>query len=172
VLLGMKKFAIPLLLLATVALGACGGTEEKSATPAPSKSADQINQLRAYAKCMRENGVDMPDPDGDGVLRAPAVKAGSPIDKKMETASEKCLPLLPADVGGAPQKMTPEDLAKARALAKCMRENGVPEYPDPDPETGAFALPEKQLDVTKLQAAGKKCGGESASFTAPLVRGK
>ncbi|MFG1605121.1 hypothetical protein [Actinoplanes sp. NPDC049265] len=167
----MKKLAIPLLLL-VVALGGCGGTDDTSAAPAPSKSADKITQLRAYAKCMRENGVDMPDPDGDGVLRAPAMKAGAPVDKKMEAASEKCLPLLPADVGGAPQKMTPEDLAKARAQAKCMRENGVPDYPDPDPETGAIALPEKQMDVSKLQSAGKKCGGDSASFTAPLVRGK
>jgi hypothetical protein len=171
VLAGMKKFAIPLLLV-TIALGGCSGTDTKNAAPAPSRSADHVTQLRAYAKCMRENGVDMPDPNGDGVLTAPAVKAGGPVDKKLEAASEKCRPLLPADVGGEPGKMSPEELARMRTLSKCMRDNGVPDYPDPDPETGAIALPEKYQDGSKLQAAGKKCAGESGAFTVPLVRGK
>lgn len=153
----MKRLLLPILLV-TVALGGCAKTDD-AAAPAPSASVDEKGQLRAYAKCMRQNGVDMPDPNGDGVLGAPAVKIGSPEAEKMEAASEKCRTLLPAGAGGEPPKMSPEDIEKARAQSKCMRENGLPDYPDPDPETGAIALSETKIDFEAMKKASEKCKG-------------
>jgi len=147
----MKK----LVLLLILALTACSAPDD-AAAPAPSAT---NGDLRAYAKCMRENGVDMPDPNGDGVLGAPAMKVGSPEAKKMEAASEKCRTLLPAGAGGEPPKMSPEDIEKARAQSKCMRENGLPDYPDPDPETGAVALSESSVNVEAMSKAAEKCQG-------------
>ncbi|MCO8273987.1 hypothetical protein M1L60_25640 [Actinoplanes sp. TRM 88003] len=154
----MRRILVPLTLL-TLALTGCSQAGN-GAAPSPSAStADEKSQLRAYAKCMRANGVDMPDPNGNGVLGAPAMKAGSPELKTMEKADEKCRDLIPAGAAGEPQKVSAEDLEKARALSKCMRENGLPDFPDPDPETGAVALSEKTVDVKKMAAAGEKCGG-------------
>jgi hypothetical protein len=161
----MKRFVVPLLIV-TFALAGCSGTG-KSAAPAPSASADEVTQMRAYAKCMRANGVDMPDPSGNGVVGLPAMKAGSPEIKKVEAATEKCRDLLPAGAGGEPQKPSPEDLEKARALAKCFRENGMPDFPDPDPETGAVPIdPSTTLDRDKMVAATKKCGGAMPAIQA------
>ena len=72
---------------------------------APKPSAEEIEQMRKYAKCMRDNGVDMPDPDDDGrvTIRSsagPGDGAGSAgIDPRSETfkkADEKCRSLRPS----------------------------------------------------------------------------
>jgi hypothetical protein len=151
----MKRLLLPILLV-TVALGGCSQTDD-AAAPAPSASTDERDQLRAYAKCMRANGVDMPDPNGDGVIGLPAQKVGSPESKIMEAANEKCRTLMPA--GGEPPKMSPEDIEKVRAQSKCMRENGVPSYPDPDPQTGAVALSEDDVKAEAMTKAVEKCQG-------------
>ncbi|MBM2620734.1 hypothetical protein JIG36_35065 [Actinoplanes sp. LDG1-06] len=152
----MRKLLVPLMLLA-LPLAACSPSE-RSAAPNPSASAtDQNAQLRAYAKCMRANGVDMPDPNADGVLSMPGIKADSPEMKNVEAAAEKCRDLAPAM--DEPRKISAEDLAKARELSKCMRENGLPDFPDPDPETGAVSLSGTTVDMKKMEAAGDKCGG-------------
>ncbi|MEV6630290.1 hypothetical protein AB0M54_06015 [Actinoplanes sp. NPDC051470] len=154
----MKRFVVPLLLV-TFALGGCSGTEDRAA-PAPSASADQVTQMRAYAKCMRANGVDMPDPTGEGMPGLPAMKVGSPEMKTIEAASEKCRDLLPVGAAGDPPKPSAEELEKSRAQAKCFRENGLPNFPDPDPETGAVPMdPSVPLSRDKMLAATKKCGG-------------
>jgi len=158
----MKKFVVPLMLL-SLALGGCSRQE----SPEPqAKKDDQLEKVRAYTKCMRENGVDMqdPEPGSAGMPGIPAIgggtgPAGEAQAKKIDAAVEKCASLLPADVGEG-RKITPEDLAKARELSKCMRENGLPDFPDPDPETGAVKLdPDAGLDQGKMAKAGEKCGG-------------
>nr|WP_221375412.1 hypothetical protein [Actinoplanes polyasparticus] len=162
----MRRILVPLTVL-SLALAGCS-LPGRDAAPVPSASpADEKSQLRAYAKCMRANGVDMPDPNGDGALGVPAMKAGSPELKKMDAAIEKCRDLIPGGAGGEPQKVSAEDLERARALSKCMRENGMPDFPDPDPETGAVALSEETVDVKKMAAAGEKCGG-----VVPLTRAR
>jgi hypothetical protein len=77
---------------------------------------------------MREQGVPMSDPrqDSSGVYR-PRVEPG--FDKnKADAAEEVCQALRP------PQETGPLMDAKkevARQLARCMREHGVENYPDP-----------------------------------------
>jgi hypothetical protein len=45
-------------------------------------------------------------------------------------------------------------------FARCMRENGVPDYPDPDPNAGVRIFgPDSKLDPNdpKIQAAVESC---------------
>ncbi|RSM46149.1 hypothetical protein DMB66_50170 [Actinoplanes sp. ATCC 53533] len=86
----------------------------------------------------------------------------------MTAASRKCREFLPN--GGEPAKMSAEDIAKRRDFAKCVRENGLPDFPDPDPETGDFSVGKDKTGVIdELQAVAPKCQqfGEGAM---PAIR--
>ncbi|AGZ41744.1 hypothetical protein [Actinoplanes friuliensis] len=159
--------AVPMMLVPV--LGGCGAAEDRprvasagrdGSAPASAPPADDTQKAREFVKCMRAAGIELPDPRSDGMIAVPAQAAGSegsPGAKKMDAAMEKCRDLLPA--GGEPPKLSAEDLTKARDLSRCMRENGVPEFPDPDPETGAFAMTEDLGDNSKLGKATEKCRG-------------
>lgn len=112
-----------------------------------------MDALRKYAKCMRDNGVEMSDPQqqGDGAIVLPQVE-GTGDSAKEQKAQEACKDLLPN--GGEPAKPNPEELDEQREFAKCMREHGV-DMPDPDPNGGA--QPGLPMDE-KTEAAAKACG--------------
>jgi len=155
---------------AMVALTACGSTGggddnvasiNKGGDGKPSGSADPAagksdeDRMREFAKCMRDHGVDMPDPEPNG---GPAVRA-MPADGdggKMEKASEACKELLPN--GGKPKPLSAEDLDKQRKLAKCMRDHGI-NMPDPDPSgEGGMTIGGPDDDPGKMEKASKDCG--------------
>lgn len=138
--------AIPLAL--AVGLSGCGGKDDGSqgiatagkgaaATPSASASsepADLQERRLQFARCMRENGVEIPDPgpDNEGGLR---FRFGQGIDPKaVEGAMEKCRHHLPN--GGERPRLSAEDQEKLREFAKCMRDNGVTEFPDPGADGG------------------------------------
>lgn len=86
----------------------------------------------AFSRCMRANGVpNFPDPVGNGELFDPAgIDRSSPAFK---TAQAKCGKLLQ---GGPPLPGTTthpsaHTLAKLLGIARCMRDHGVPQFPDP-----------------------------------------
>lgn len=133
--------------------GATGGAPGAS----PSASKDNYTAMLEFTECMRGEGIEMPDPEpGAGVqLR---FQGGDP--KKTEAAMAKCRHLMPN--GGEMAKADPERIEKARQYSKCMRDNGVPAFPDPDPETGGIMMragPDSGLnpDDPKFQAAQKTC---------------
>ncbi|BCJ49542.1 hypothetical protein Asp14428_10170 [Actinoplanes sp. NBRC 14428] len=170
------RFVPPLLVL--LALGGCGGGADE--TPVASAGgghassaakADEAGQRREFAGCMRAEGVDVPDPNADGMIAIPAQRAGAadtPESRKMQAAMEKCRTLLPN--GGEPPKMTPEDIAKLRDLAKCMRENGVPDFPDPDPATGGLTFTEGSGDHEAMRKATEKCKGVGPDSISGVTR--
>ncbi|HEU4349421.1 MAG TPA: hypothetical protein VFR35_16720 [Actinoplanes sp.] len=144
---------LPALLLA---LAGCAAAEDArdgvatagGATPAPSASSTSAgagdageNGLR-FAQCMREQGMTwFEDPvPGERGIRV-AVPKGQDKEK-VDAAMEACRKFLPN--GGEPPKLDAEALEQARQMAKCMRENGVPGFPDPG------ANGEIQLDAGKL----------------------
>jgi hypothetical protein len=118
--------------------GGAGGGAQPSATATPG---DQGEALRKFAQCMRDNGVDMPDPEvqpGGGVLMRRGQGTNiNPNDPKFQAAMEKCRPLLPN--GGVPPTLSPEELEQQRKFAHCMREHGI-DFPDPDPATGRVRI--------------------------------
>jgi hypothetical protein len=114
------------------------------------------DKMREFAKCMREHGVDMPDPDDSGHVQGRAASADGADGDKMRKADEACKSLLPN--GGKPKPLSPEDLDKARATAKCMREHGV-DMPDPDPNSPGMSISlGSDGDKDKLDKAMKECG--------------
>jgi hypothetical protein len=86
----------------------------------------------AFSKCMRSNGVSsFPDPKPGGGYAFPV--NSSPTFK---SAQAKCQKLLPN--GGAPPAFSEQALMQLQRIAPCMRQHGVPDFPDPKraPEGG------------------------------------
>ncbi|MBE1486385.1 hypothetical protein [Plantactinospora soyae] len=137
-----------------------GGPEAGPTVSASAAALSNEDRQREFAKCMRENGVDMPDPEpGQGGVRIQR-KPGDDREK-MEAAMEKCRSLLPN--GGEGMKLDAEQIEQLRLMAKCMRENGVPDFPDP----GADGTIEFKggagfdRDNPTFQAAMQKCRGDA-----------
>ncbi|MEU0884970.1 hypothetical protein ABZ345_40795 [Lentzea sp. NPDC005914] len=150
----MKK-SIALLFALLLALTACGGK------PADSEAKkDDKGDMVKFAQCMRDNGVEMPDPkdDGQGHVAIEAVPGGEAPDmEKMNAAHEACKKFLPN--GGEFKPPSPEEQDKMRQQAKCMRDKGY-NWPDPKFEGGGMAetleLPDMEDDKVKQDM--KDCG--------------
>lgn len=143
--------------------GAKGGKGDSTATTLSQEEAEA--KLLDWAQCMRGQGIDMPDPQVDDkgrvMIGAGAVdredddsSGQAPPDRDaFEKAREECGD--PPAVGSEP---TEEDLAEmkegALKFAKCMRENGVEDFPDPDfSDMGPGRGPGVQTDERKHDAA-------------------
>jgi hypothetical protein len=124
------------LLLSLAATGcgktpAGGGVASAGGTPTVSSSAaaagDEDAPLK-FSKCMREQGMTwFPDPQPGGRLQ---IKVPEGTDKaKVDAAMEACKEFAPD--GGERGPVDPEVLEQGRKLAQCMRDNGVPNFPDP-----------------------------------------
>ena len=118
-------------------------------------------KMREFTKCMREHGVDMPDPktgpDGGTMIEV----HGEPGDEdKVKAADEACKHLLPN--GGQPPKLDAAQLDKMREQAKCLREHGV-NVPDPDPNNPGFTI-QGSGDQDKDKAAFEACMGKDGGF--------
>jgi hypothetical protein len=136
-----------------LAAGCSGGG--RSAGPSASPSANIHASALEYAKCLRANGYpDFPDPiqDEQGGWTFPESAPNVKPDP------EVCLPLgrnLKDLIRADQEKVTAAQMAQRREFAKCMRENGLPNFPDPDAE-GQFTWPDGQApakdDQSMLQA--------------------
>jgi hypothetical protein len=113
------------VLLVGALMTACGAEAE---TPAPKAEQSFEDYQLAFAKCMRENGIDMPDPSGDGSVSIPAVKDMTAFTEASEACQEKLGP--PPAAEGGPTKSEEERLAEMVKVAECFREHGI-EVPDP-----------------------------------------
>ncbi|MDF2982123.1 MAG: hypothetical protein K0Q69_1895, partial [Devosia sp.] len=108
----------------------------------------------AYAQCMRDNGyAEFPDPTpGEGMrfLITPGSAA------RFEKASAACHDLAPEGMRG--EGVTPEQLEGLLKLAQCVREHGLPNFPDPSPD-GGFDAGKLGAgpDDPKLRAAMDAC---------------
>jgi hypothetical protein len=119
----------------------------------------------AFAECMRDNGVgDFPDPDASGSLSIDGVVNGSSLDPDsaaFQNALVACKDLEPPGFMGF--ERTHEQQAGAIEFARCVRDNGVPDFPDPgvnDPLVDTNRIPstasEDGMDI--LNAAMGECG--------------
>lgn len=137
--------AVALPLMAVLALAGCAreggddgiasaGNGTAAATPSAGPSLSQQERGIKFAQCMREHGIEMDDPDPNGgPVRVRIGGPGSgPVDKgKAEAAMEACKQYSPFGEGG-PGKADPQMAENMRKFAQCMRDNGVPNFPDPD----------------------------------------
>jgi hypothetical protein len=125
---GMKTRLLLVACAATLSLAACGSGEQPTSAD---KEGENRKALLAFARCMRENGVDMPDPQFEG--GRVTMRAGSPgLDPaKMKAAEKACAKYREAV---EPPELSSDQKAEfkkqALAHARCMREHGI-DVPDP-----------------------------------------
>jgi len=132
-----------------------------SSTKPPEQEGEAADQMRAYAKCMREHGVDMPDPEvsqdgGIGVSIDGGDKAT--VDK----ADKECKHLMPN--GGEPEKPSPEDLDRMRKEAQCMRDHGI-DVKDPTMENPGIQIEGAGPDDPKFKKAMEECSDGKGSVS-------
>jgi len=164
-----------MLVGAVPALAACGSSKTNSGSPAAGTHAQAI----AFAKCMRAHGVpNFPDPSatsGGGLQIQASDRAGSGSSLKVngvpvnapafQSATKSCQSHMPK--GRLPPGGIASIRAKGLKFAQCMRTHGVPNFPDPQIQSGPgggvgvrIGGPGSGLDPSSpaFQSAQKACG--------------
>jgi hypothetical protein len=160
----------PLAALAMVALigaGCSNGSSENGNTgTGGNNAAANRDKGMKFAECMRDNGVsEFPDPDASGGLTIDGVLNGSSLDPNSagwQNAIAACEDLQPPGFTGD-EEVTAEEQETRLEFARCMRENGVKDFPDPvkgEPLVDTNRIPSSATDdgMTILNAAMQKCG--------------
>jgi hypothetical protein len=168
-----RRLSVALAVLSLVAAGAgCarsgdGGTDVASIDENAAATADEEPQdgggstgpdsqefqdaMLEYAQCMRDHGIDMPDPEfdaGGGVRQImPEGEGGGPgPSEEFEAADEACRPIL-EDAMPEPEDLSPEELAERQdqmlAVAQCMRDKGY-DMPDPQVDSDGRVIIERR----------------------------
>jgi hypothetical protein len=160
------KWVIPLLVAAALAAAGCGedstdGGDGGASGGSSAAASDGSNRAVKYAECMRENGVpEFPDPEnGQLTLRAGPGTGIDPNSAEFKAAQEACQDLAPqgGQAGGAQSSRLQ---AQVLEYAKCMRNNGVPNFPDPDFSGGGVAMQLPQgvdQNSPQFQSAQQAC---------------
>jgi hypothetical protein len=172
------RVAVLAALAATLAgCGTAGGDGGDGAAPGATASLrDQaVPVYRDFVRCVREHGYpDFPDPvvreDGSAELPPAAEEALERLEATLRPACEHILRRLPAalaeDKGdGSAGQASPAQIAERKRFARCVREHGAPNFPDPD-ATGAIVLTDPdgrttfdRATVTAFEACGLRMSG-------------
>jgi hypothetical protein len=186
------------ILFAAGALAACGGggsaaspevasLDEGSATTSPATDdtaevtpEDREDALLDFAQCMRDHGIDMPDPqiseDGNGGVLIEQREGAGGIDRESEefqAAQEECDSILEDGMGAI--ELDPEQQAEMQErlldFAQCMRDHGIDM---PDPVFGEDGRVEIRADAPDggadprsdddFQAAQEECNEDGGMF--------
>lgn len=148
---------VPALVFALAACGSDSGSDIPTAggggdgsPPSSSSSLSDTERALKFTQCMRDQGIDMPDPGPDGNVFG----GGSADKEKLAAATRACREYMPG--GGELQQPSAGQIEQLREFAQCMREHGVPDFPDPnanglmdiqsagiDPESDAYQSAEE-----------------------------
>jgi hypothetical protein len=159
-------------------------TSSESAPPDGSEietlSSDPEEAALDYVECMRDHGIDMPDPQpGGGILvqqgeDGDGEAAAAPVfdDEGFEAADTECQKYMEAAFGA--MEIDPEQQAEMEEnmleYAQCMRDHGI-DMPDPQFDgDGRVAIQigdpdgEERMDQEEFEAANEACGQEGAGI--------
>jgi len=155
------------LIAMAIPISACGS----SAPTATGTGSDSANNPAAnaqksvkFAECMRSNGVSgFPDPGPSGSFTIDGVVNGSSLDPNtpaFKQAISACRDLEPAGFTGS--KRSAQQMQAALELARCIRANGVKDFPDPangQPLVDTNRIPSASTEsgMSILNAAIQKC---------------
>jgi hypothetical protein len=160
----IRSMAVVVAVPAVFGLAACGGnggndgiasanggTAKASASASPSQSLSVQDRALKFAQCMRQNGVDMPDPGANGNIQ---IKSNSGNRAKVQAAMQKCQHFMQGGgrLGNPDDPKVRDQMLK---FAQCMRQHGV-DVPDPQPGQGIKITVNKSSEA-KFQAAQKAC---------------
>jgi hypothetical protein len=154
--------------LLAAAVSACdSGAPDPSASSAPPAAGQQqfAALAREYSKCVRDHGIaNFPDPTisdgnlsyGDDPSMKTAIAAHPGAIEACKSIQERI-----SQSFGKNWQPTAADMQKLLQFAKCVREHGVPEWPDPDAD-GRFTISPKLEDEdpqTRIYPAHAACRG-------------
>ncbi len=151
----LASIPIAIGLLAACSSTAAPKSENGAApnSPAAASGSFEDYQLK-LASCMREQGIDMPDPSSDGSV---SLNLGSNSQDAVTAASQVCRTKLgnpPAYSGSDPAQVQKEQLQ----YAQCLRKHGV-NAPDPKPGE-AYSIPNASSEIARAcSAQGSSSGG-------------
>lgn len=128
------------------------GTQPTAQSSSASPSLSRDDMAIKFTQCLRENGLDVPDPEpGKGPLFKFDANSGV-SQEQVQKAMEACQQYNPQGEGGT----NPQQEENGRKYAECMRKNGVEKFPDPKPgQRGVMIGPEvgEDPDFKKAQDA-------------------
>jgi hypothetical protein len=159
-------------LALTLGVAACGGGGDKTrgvaslgssgqptTTNASASGGYDLRQALVFTRCMRQHGYDMPDPqmEGNNVgLQLPNYQGQRA--PKYQAAWQACRRYAPN--GGQPQRPSAQDRQQALAFARCMRQHGITNMPDPQITADGIdqqSPPGMRRDDPRLTAAQQAC---------------
>ncbi|WP_182886882.1 hypothetical protein [Microbispora sp. H10885] len=129
-----------------------GGATGTTAAPSASASTDLREAQLKFAQCMREHGVDMPDPDAQGRVQIRARKGEEATTREAMRACEHFMKNAVGDRAGADD---PQERDRMLKFAQCMREHGI-DMADPKPGEGLLVKVKPGQEKT-MEAAQKAC---------------
>ena len=153
------------IALALLAAG-CGGSPathvEQPGSTSDSRAASAQERALAFSRCMRSHGVpNYPDPNSSGELVKETSQQLGVGRSQLQTAQSACQHLLPN--GGQPTRAALlQSWTDFLKFARCMRRNGVPNWPDPTryprhPERPTFELSGVDLNSPQVSARIHEC---------------
>jgi hypothetical protein len=161
----------PLAALAMIAVivAGCGNGSAGTGISTPASGGNGTASIHEkavkFAECMRANGVSgFPDPDPSGALTIDGVVNGSSLDPSSVAWKQgigACKDMEPPGFTGG--KVTPQHRTARLKFAQCVRDNGVPDFPDPTPngplvDTNRIPSAATTGGMSNLNAAMQKCG--------------
>jgi hypothetical protein len=169
-LIGCRR---PLLLGSVVAAGVfsllaagCGGgspgshvaqigttaTHSNAAAAAPaSGQGSRLQQLLAFSRCMRSNGVQgFPDPTSSGVIPKVSLQQVGVSAPQIAAAQAACRNLLPSGPASPAQARLAQAWNTSATFAHCMRAHGIPNWPDPTPDAVHSGQPTFNLQSARI----------------------
>jgi hypothetical protein len=151
----MKRMVVCLALLAGLAAGCTSGGADPGGGASPSGAVDEQRALavgRQFVQCARQHGQpEFPDPAWeDGQLQFGS-GGSEEIKNRLMQVPEECRAILRQLPRNGQRHSPPsaEDLRRLGQFAECVRQHGIPEWPDPKSD-GTFPIV-----GTPLESEGK-----------------
>jgi len=150
-------------MLALISAG-CSNAPAGTGSRGGNNAATNHEQAVKFAECMRSNGLsEFPDPNATGKFTIDAIANRSSLNPSapaFKQAISACKDLEPAGFTGS--KRSPEQQSAGLKFAQCIRENGVPDFPDPTPDgalvdTNRIPSAASPGGMSILHAAMQKC---------------
>jgi len=175
-MVALIRGAIVCALILLTACDAGGNAGSPAASPSAMSDAEILAIGKQIAQCFRDNGVpDFPDPLVDKRKLTLPQEAAQNLEQRysqqiLEQAEQSCETLMNRLPEGAvksdeqvdgdrdPREPGPGDVEALKKFAQCLRENGIPEWPDPKAD-GSFPLKGSPLaDEGKSERFGRAVG--------------
>jgi hypothetical protein len=168
-----SSLLLPLLAVVALALAACGSSKHDNNSGGTSDDDKAYDGALKFASCMRQHGVNVPDPqrasDGGILMKVDKDKGAKgaqksttlgPDNPKFKAAEKQCDKYNYHGGGHAP---SPAEQAKQQdaliAYARCMRSKGIP-FADPKFEGNKVQMRMNgsiRPDSAKFKAADEVC---------------